>query len=147
MMLCVTRRLCFEEGERVMSRTEGLGEAPATRAPREGFDSPFEVTAPPGAEGWQEMYSYHLLFSEERREFDEDRFWFQDSLHWPEPLKPFDAMVVECAVVALNQANARLFAVPPSLGVELRLLNGLRVPEREFGVGRGDAPPALGAFR
>src|SRR5206468_989276 len=66
----------------------------------------------------------HLLFSPDRRDFDEDRFWFQDSLHWPEPLRPFDAVVVECAVVALNQANARLFAVPPSLGVEFRLLNG-----------------------
>ncbi len=107
-----------------MSSTRGSGDSPTQHTSRGSFQSPSEVPSPPGGEGWEEMYPYHLLFSADRRDFDEDRFWFQDSLHWPEPLRPFDAVVVECAVVALNQANARLFAVPPSLGVEFRLLNG-----------------------
>jgi pyruvate, water dikinase len=106
-----------------MSR-RGSGDSPTQHTSRGSFQSPSEVPSPHGGEGWEEMYPYHLLFSADRRDFDEDRFWFQDSLHWPEPLRPFDAVVVECAVVALNQANARLFAVPPSLGVEFRLLNG-----------------------
>jgi hypothetical protein len=38
-------------------------------------------------------------------------------------LYPFDAIVFE-AVVALNQASSRLFAVPSSLGIECRILNG-----------------------
>ena len=33
-------------------------------------------------------------------------------------------VVFDWAVVALNQTSARLFAVPPSLGVEVRILNG-----------------------
>jgi pyruvate, water dikinase len=70
------------------------------------------------------MYSHHLLFSDDRRAFEEGRFWFQDGLHYPEPLQPFEAATVEWAVVALNQSNARLFVVPPSLGIEYRLLNG-----------------------
>ena len=45
-------------------------------------------------------------------------------MHAAEPLYPFDSFLFEYAVVALNQANSRLFVVPPSLGVECRLLNG-----------------------
>jgi pyruvate,water dikinase len=70
------------------------------------------------------MYAHHTAFSEDRRAFDEGRFWFHDGLHAPEPLYPFDAVVYEYAVVALNQASARMFVVPPSLGSEYRLLNG-----------------------
>ncbi|HEX3266825.1 MAG TPA: PEP-utilizing enzyme [Gaiellaceae bacterium] len=88
------------------------------------FESPFEVKIPPGCEGWEEMYPHHLLFGEDRRAFEESRLWFQDGMHAAEPLFPFDAMTFECGVVALNQANARLFVVPPSLGVECRVLNG-----------------------
>jgi hypothetical protein len=44
-----------------------------------GFESPFEVAAPAGGEGWEEMYPYHLLVGDERRDFDENRFWFQDA--------------------------------------------------------------------
>jgi pyruvate,water dikinase len=89
-----------------------------------GFESPFEVQIPRGCDGWEEMYAHHVLFGEDRRAFDESRFWFQDGLHAAEPLYPFDSVVYEIAVVALNQANSRLFAIPPSLGVESRLLNG-----------------------
>jgi pyruvate, water dikinase len=92
-------------------------------APR-GFPSPFEIPVPPGCEGWEELYAPHVRFSEARRSFEEGRFWFQEALHAPEPLYPFDALVFESAVVALNQTASRLFAVPPSLGSEMRILNG-----------------------
>ena len=97
----------------------------ATTEPvREGFPSPFEVQLPPGCEGWEELYAYHTLFSEDRRSFDDGRFWFQDALHSPEPFCPFDVVWFDYAVTALNQANTRLFVVPPSLGAEYRVLNG-----------------------
>ena len=32
------------------------------------FPSPYEVETPPGCEGWEEMYPYHALFHEARRE-------------------------------------------------------------------------------
>jgi pyruvate,water dikinase len=88
------------------------------------FPSPFELAVPGGCKGWEKLYPSHMRFSEDRRGFDDGRFWFQDGLHAPEPLYPFDAVVFEWTVVAFNQANARLFAVPPSLGVECRILNG-----------------------
>ena len=91
---------------------------------RAGFSSPFEVTIPSDCEGWEEMYAYHLLFDGERRDFDESRFWFQERMHAAEPLFPFDALTWGCGVLALNQASSRLFVVPPSLGVESRVING-----------------------
>ena len=95
-----------------------------TGARRTGFPSPFEVTIPPECAGWEEMYADHVLFGEDRRAFEESRFWFQDGLHAAEPLYPFDSFVFEYAVVALNQASSRLFVIPGSLGVECRILNG-----------------------
>jgi pyruvate,water dikinase len=92
-------------------------------APR-GFPSPFEIPIPPGCEGWEEMYAYHTLFADDRREVDEARFWFQDGVHGPEPLHPFDCVWWDYGVPALNQASSRLFVVPPSLGNEYRVLNG-----------------------
>jgi phosphohistidine swiveling domain-containing protein len=85
--------------------------------------SPFECS-PPGCEGWEEMYPRHALFHDDRRGFDEARFWFQDGMHWPDPVRPFDAVVVEALFVGLNQTSARTFAIPPSLGAEYRLLAG-----------------------
>ena len=91
---------------------------------RKSFPSPFEVQIPPACEGWEEMYAYHSVFSEDRRSSDEERFWFQDAIHSPEPFCPFDCVWFEYAVPALNQTNNRLFVVPPSLGIEYRVLNG-----------------------
>ena len=95
-----------------------------TAAERTGFPTPFEVTIPPDCEGWEEMYARHVVFAEDRRAFEEGRFWFQDGLHAAEPLYPFDSFLFEYAVVALNQSLSRLFVFPTSLGQECRLLNG-----------------------
>ena len=98
--------------------------ADRTGARRTGFPSPFEVTIPADCDGWEDMYARHVVFGEDRRAFEEGRFWFQDGLHAAEPLYPFDSFLFEYAVVALNQANSRLFVHPGSLGFECRLLNG-----------------------
>ncbi len=87
-----------------------------TDAQRTGFPSPFEVTIPQDCEGWEDMYARHVVFGEDRRAFEEGRFWFQDGLHAAEPLYPFDSFAFEYAVVAMNQASSRLFVAPPSLG-------------------------------
>lgn len=88
------------------------------------FPSPFEVQTPPGAEGWREMYPYYYLFSEERREFEDGKFWFFDGMHHPEPLYPFDTITCESWWVALSQYTTRVFVVPPALGIDQRVLNG-----------------------
>ena len=61
---------------------------------RPGFPRPLDVAIPPACDGWEEMYAYHALFSEDRRAFDLERFWFQNSLHTPEPCCPVRLRVV-----------------------------------------------------
>jgi pyruvate,water dikinase len=65
-----------------------------------------------------------VLFAEDRRSFEEPRFWFHDAVHFPEPYYPFDAMLAESLTVNFNQASARRFVVPTSLGAEYRILGG-----------------------
>jgi pyruvate,water dikinase len=89
-----------------------------------GFLSPFEVPTPEGCEGWESMYPYYALFSEERRENEEARGWFRDGMHFPEPMYPFDFVTADSPYLALGQANSRIFLVPPALGIDHRVLNG-----------------------
>lgn len=88
------------------------------------FVSPFGVATPPSCAGWEEMYPYHVQFSADRRSFDEARLWFHDAVHGPEPLHPFDFLWWDYGVAAMNQMVTRLFVFPPSMGTELRVLNG-----------------------
>lgn len=88
------------------------------------FPSPFEIETPPGAEGWEALYSYSILFSEARRSYEDQMFWFYDGMHFPEVMPPWDATFVEFAIPALSQYNTRHYLVPPALGVDARILNG-----------------------
>ncbi len=88
------------------------------------FPSPFDIEAPAGAEGWQQLYSYSAVFSEERRDYEDGGFWFHDGVHWPEALTPWDAGVYEVAIASLGQYNTRHYLVPPAYGVDFRILNG-----------------------
>lgn len=99
-----------------------MSSEPATRADR--FASPFDVPAPEGAADWAEMYPYYLRFSEERRSYEEGKLWFFDSMHWPSPVYPFDSITAEGTQLALGEMNTRIFAVPPALGIDHRVLNG-----------------------
>lgn len=91
---------------------------------QERFSSPFEVETPPGAEGWEELYSYADVFSESRRDYEDNAFWFQDSVHWGWALTPFDGTLMSLCMASLSQYNSRVFKVPPSQGVDARILNG-----------------------
>jgi pyruvate,water dikinase len=88
------------------------------------FPSPYDLKAPAGAEGWQQLYPYYLLFQDKLRDKEESKFWFCDSQHWPSPFKPFDAVTVEFAVKCLGQYNTRHYMVPPANGVDYRIHNG-----------------------
>jgi pyruvate,water dikinase len=88
------------------------------------FASPYEDHAPPGAEGWEALYPYFLLFREDRREEEEAKFWFCDAQHWPTVFKPFDTVHVEFACKCLGQYNARHLKVPPANGVDYRIHRG-----------------------
>lgn len=70
------------------------------------------------------MYDWYHLFGEDRRKEDEQKFWFQDALHHPYVLYPYDEIQCECWWQALGAMNTRVFAVPPAFGLEQRVLNG-----------------------
>ena len=54
------------------------------------FPDPLSVPTPEGCEGWEEMYPYYVLFSEDRAEYERSTFWFQNRYHLMDPMKPFD---------------------------------------------------------
>ena len=88
------------------------------------FPSPFELPAPEGAEGWQELYPYYYLFSSERRDMEDGKFWFFDGMHNPEPLYPFDTIMTENWWVAASQMASRVWPIPVAMGIDQRLVNG-----------------------
>ncbi|MGH7735237.1 MAG: hypothetical protein ACREOE_16495, partial [Gemmatimonadales bacterium] len=71
-------------------------------APR--FSLPSEIADAPGAEGWRSMYPYFTRFQPE----DDQRFWFYNSMHFPEPMSCFDMVTAEAAYCALGAANTRV---------------------------------------
>jgi pyruvate,water dikinase len=93
---------------------------PATSA----FPSPYEIATPPGCEGWEEMYPYYAVFDEARREIDENRFWFWNSMHFPVPMPAFDVACIDSPYQAVGEWQNRFFAVPPAMGIDYRILNG-----------------------
>ena len=97
-----------------------MGATPAVGS----FPSPYEVETPAGCEGWEAMYPYYACFDEERREADEQRFWFWNSMHFPVPMPAFDAICIDTAYQALGTWQNRVFAVPPAMGIDWRCLNG-----------------------
>jgi pyruvate, water dikinase len=103
------------------------------------FDSPFSIATPPGAEGWQDLYSYHLLFDDARKAHEDSTFWIRDSIHLPTVMPPFDMSLVEYAFASLGSYNTRHYLVPPANGIDIRVLNGyfylspVGVPEEQIG--------------
>jgi pyruvate, water dikinase len=97
----------------------------ATSTPKAGaFPSPYEIGTPPGCDGWEEMYPYYALFDEARRETDENRFWFWNSMHFPVPMPAFDVMCIDSPYQAVGSWQNRVFAVPPAMGIDYRCVNG-----------------------
>ena len=91
---------------------------------RKSFDSPYDLKAPAGAEGWQELYPYNLVFRDNLRDKEDQKFWFCDSQHWPNVFKPFETVGVEFAVRCLGAYNTRHYIIPPANGIEFRIHNG-----------------------
>ncbi|PIB31212.1 hypothetical protein, partial [Maribacter sp. 4G9] len=88
------------------------------------FISPYDHAAPKGAEGWRELYPYYMLFQDNLKETEENKFFYCDSQHWPNVFKPFDAITVEFAVKCLSQYNTRQWLIPPANGIDFKFHNG-----------------------
>jgi pyruvate, water dikinase len=96
----------------------------ATSTPVGAFPSPYSIETPPGCEGWEEMYPYHAFFAQARREKDENRFWFWNSMHFPAPMPAFDVACIDSPYQAVGAWQNRVFAVPPAMGIDYRVVNG-----------------------
>jgi pyruvate,water dikinase len=88
------------------------------------FPSPYEIETPPGCDGWEEMYPYYALFDERRRDTDEQRFWFWNSMHFPLPMPAFDLTCADIPYMGIATWQNRVFAVPPAMGIDYRVVNG-----------------------
>ncbi len=127
------------------------------------FPKPSDLPVPAGAEGWEEIYPYYLVFQDELKEEEDAKFWFCDSSHWPTVFKPFETIGGEFAVKCLGQYNARHLLIPNANGIEFRVHLGYlymspipvpedqiaaRVPEFEARIGHyfGDWENKLAAW-
>ncbi|WP_026453048.1 PEP-utilizing enzyme [Saccharomonospora iraqiensis] len=100
------------------------------------FPKPSELPVPPGAEGWERLYPYNLVFQNLSGAEDE-KFWFCDSQHWPTVFKPFETIGGEFAVKCLGQYNTRHLRIPSANGIEFKIhlgylyMSPIPVPEDE----------------
>ena len=88
------------------------------------FPSAYDLKAPKGAEGWQDLYPYYTRFHPARRAEEDSKFWFCNSQHWPTPFRSFDTIMLDFAIKGLGQYNTRHLLVPPANGVDYRIHNG-----------------------
>lgn len=91
-----------------------------TDASQRTFPLPSEIESLPGAEHCASMYPAFTRFRPE----DDQRFWFYNSMHFPEPMPAFDAITAEVPYTAIGANTARLFVFPTTLGIEHRIING-----------------------
>jgi pyruvate,water dikinase len=85
-----------------------------------GFPLPSSLKVVPGTENAQAAYPYYMQFGPE----DDQRFWFYNSMHFPEPMHAFDSVTGEAAYCALGAANTRVHCLPTTKGIDERIING-----------------------
>jgi pyruvate,water dikinase len=91
----------------------------ALAKPRQ-FPLPSSLKVVPGTERAQAAYPYYTQFSAA----DDKRFWFYNSMHFPEPMSAFDMVTAEAAYCALGAVNTRVHCLPTTLGIDHRIING-----------------------
>jgi pyruvate, water dikinase len=94
--------------------------AMSTQAKGRKFPLPSSLKVIPGTERAQAAYPYFIQFTPS----DDERFWFYNSMHFPEPMSAFDMVTAEAAYCALGSANTRVHSLPTTLGIDHRIING-----------------------
>jgi pyruvate, water dikinase len=84
------------------------------------FPLPSTLRVIPGTERAQAAHPYYMQFTRE----DDQRFWFYNSMHFPEPMSAFDMVTAEAAYCALGSASTRVHSIPTTKGIDYRILNG-----------------------
>ena len=87
---------------------------------QKSFPLPSDLEVVPGTEAAQAAYPYYTRFVPE----DDGKFWFYNSMHFPEPMHHFDMITAEAAYVALGAFNTRVHVLPTAKGIEHRVING-----------------------
>ncbi|HTW38474.1 MAG TPA: PEP-utilizing enzyme [Steroidobacteraceae bacterium] len=105
----------------------------STTVKTKGFPLPSSLKVLPGTERAQGAYPYFIQFTKA----DDERFWFYNSMHFPEPMSAFDMVTAEAAYCALGSANTRVHCLPTTLGIDHRIING-----RVYIGGNGVTDPA-----
>jgi len=91
-----------------------------TKANPKSFPAPSSLQVVKGTERAQAAYPYYMQFTRE----DDARFWFYNSMHFPEPMSAFDVTTAEAAYCALGANNTRVHSLPTTLGIDYRIING-----------------------
>ncbi|HKD22263.1 MAG TPA: hypothetical protein VKB71_09625, partial [Rhizomicrobium sp.] len=102
------------------------------------FPLPSSMKVAPGTDAAQAAYPYYMQFEAG----DDGRFWFYNSMHFPEPMTVFDMVTAEAAYCALGASNTRVHSLPTTKGIDYRILNG-----RVYIGGVGVTDPAEIALR
>src|SRR3984893_13285220 len=84
------------------------------------FPLPAQTADVPGAEGCRSMYPYFTRFQPE----DDNRFWFYNAMHFPEPMPAFVGLTADGRYTAIRANPARVVFFPTTLGIEHRIVNG-----------------------
>lgn len=85
-----------------------------------GFPLPSSLKVAEGTQAAQAAYPYYMQFGPG----DDERFWFYNSMHFPEPMHHFDMVTAEAAYCALGSSNTRVHCLPTTLGIDYRIMNG-----------------------
>lgn len=83
-----------------------------------------EWDPPAGAEDWASMYPYFTTPQPEGHDVEDARLWFADTMHWSRAVHPLDSIGAEAVYLGAGQNSARIFALPTSLGLDMRIVNG-----------------------
>jgi pyruvate,water dikinase len=87
---------------------------------QKSFPLPSSLEVVPGTEAAQAAHPYYIQFAPE----DDERFWFYNSMHFPEPMHHFDMVTAEAAYCALGSFNTRVHVLPTTKGIDHRIING-----------------------
>ncbi len=90
------------------------------RTEAKAFPLPSSLKIVPGTERAQAAYPYYTQFTAT----DDQRFWFYNSMHFPEPMTAFDMVTAEAAYCALGASSTRVHCIPTTLGIDHRIING-----------------------
>ena len=102
------------------------------------FPSPFEIAAPAGAEGWEELYPYSSCSPTSDASTRTRSSGSTTASHWPRSSSRWTPRRRVRDRVASAQYNTRHYLIPPAYGIDFRILNGyvylspVAVPEAEI---------------